>query len=293
MAGFKTHITTSTLIGVGYGAGAYFLYGVPWPSCALAAGLCGVSGMLPDMDSGPGRPLKESLSFAAAVVSTMLVDRFQQFDFTMESIILAAVAVYLLVRFGLAALLERFTVHRGMFHSLPAAVVFGEIAFLLASGETGVRCFKAGAVVLGYLSHLILDELYSIQWVRGRMAFKKSFGTALKLFSRKRWWPNASVYAALALLTFLSFKEPGWTNEFYQQRIEPRAEQFAWTFEDFLDHIDWSEEVRKPASPPDAAAPEPPREPAPVPAFIPNRGSPPDAPPRTTRAPLSPFDRER
>ena len=68
MAGFKTHITTSTVLGIAYGTTAAVAYDVPPPACALAAGLCGVSGMLPDLDSGPGVPLRESVSFAAAVV---------------------------------------------------------------------------------------------------------------------------------------------------------------------------------------------------------------------------------
>ena len=56
-----------------------------------------------------------------------------------------------------------------MFHSLPAAVIFGEIAFLLASGDDWrLRAFKAGGVVIGFLSHLVLDEIYSIEWTRGR-----------------------------------------------------------------------------------------------------------------------------
>ena len=54
MAGFKTHITTSSVLGVAYGATARCLYDVPLPTCLLAGGLCGVSGMLPDLDSGPG-----------------------------------------------------------------------------------------------------------------------------------------------------------------------------------------------------------------------------------------------
>jgi len=29
MAGFKTHIATSTVLGIGYGAAAHFRYGVP------------------------------------------------------------------------------------------------------------------------------------------------------------------------------------------------------------------------------------------------------------------------
>ena len=160
MAGFKTHITVSSLLGAGYGGAAYWMYGVPWPTCVLAGGLCSVSGMLPDLDSDSGTPLRESMAFAAAVVPMMLLHRFQRMGMSHELMILAAAATYLLVRFGGAALLKHCTVHRGMFHSLPAAAIFGEIAFLLAAGDDlGLRTYNAGAVVLGYLSHLVLDEL--------------------------------------------------------------------------------------------------------------------------------------
>ncbi len=116
----------------------------------------------------------------------------------------------MLIRFGMAALLKRYTVHRGMFHSLPAAVIFGEIAFLLASGDdVRLRAYKAGAVVLGYLSHLLLDELYSIQWSHGRLRLKNSFGTALKLFGHG-WWANLSAYLKLAILTAIILFEPQW-----------------------------------------------------------------------------------
>ena len=95
MAGFKTHITTSSILGVGYGAGAYALYHLPLPTCILAGGLCGVSGMLPDLDSGPGRPLRESMAFAAAVVPMMMVDRFKAMNMSLETIILIGGAMYL------------------------------------------------------------------------------------------------------------------------------------------------------------------------------------------------------
>ena len=117
MAGFKTHITTSSILGVGYGAGAYTMYHLPLPTCILAGGLCGVSGMLPDLDSGPGRPLRESMAFAAAVVPMMMVDRFKAMNMSLETIILIGGAMYLAIRFGMAAILRRYTVHRGMFHS--------------------------------------------------------------------------------------------------------------------------------------------------------------------------------
>jgi len=227
MADFKTHIAVSTAAGVGYGAVAYAWYDVPAPACLLAGGLCSVSGMLPDIDSGPGIPLRESLAFAAAVISTMLVDRFQGFGWSMESIILAGALVYLFVRFAVAELLKRYTVHRGMFHSIPAAVVFGEIAYLLTTGDLPLRLYKAGAVVAGYAIHLVLDEMYSVEYVRGRMQLKRSFGTAIKFFDRHKFWPNVSTYAKLALFTFLAFQDQTWMEDFYRQRLQARTQQ--WT----------------------------------------------------------------
>src|SRR5438067_11751474 len=110
MAGFKTHITTSTVLGVAYGSAAAALYEVPLPTCVLAGGLCGVSGMLPDLDSGPGVPLRESMAFAAAVVPMMLIDRFRQMGLAPESIVLAGAAIYIAIRFGLAGILRHYTV---------------------------------------------------------------------------------------------------------------------------------------------------------------------------------------
>ncbi len=207
MPGFKTHITGSTLLGIGYGGAAYFAYGVPWSTCALAAGLCSVSGMMPDIDSDSSTPQRESMAFASAVVPMMLIHRFQHWGLSHEMILLAGAAVYLLIRFGAAKLLEMYTVHRGMFHSIPAALVFGEVAFLLASGDTlYLRLFTAGAVTIGYLSHLVLDEIWSVEWAHG-LHLKKSFGTALKLFG-EGMWSNVSCYAKLLILTAVILFEP-------------------------------------------------------------------------------------
>jgi membrane-bound metal-dependent hydrolase YbcI (DUF457 family) len=221
MADFKTHITISTLLGVGYSAGAYFGYDLPLATCILSGGLASVSGMLPDVDSDSGVPLRESLAFAAAVVSMMAVHRFQQMGFSPEMIVLAGVAAYLVIRFGVGECLRRYTVHRGMFHSLPAALIAAEVAFLLSSGDLPIRYYKAGGVMLGYLSHLLLDELFAFKMSRGRLRMKQSFGTALKLFGHG-WWPNISVYAKLAVLTWLVLYEPGWMARFRQQSGAPQ-----------------------------------------------------------------------
>ncbi|MGA2063538.1 MAG: metal-dependent hydrolase [Thermoguttaceae bacterium] len=214
MANFQTHLTLSSLVGAGYGAAAFFHYGLPGPTCALAGGLCAVSGMLPDLDAGDGIPLRESTAFAAALVPMMLVHRLQQFDLTREGAILLAGALYLIIRFGGAELLRLLTVHRGMFHSLPAAAIFGELAFLLTVGVMPLRLYEAGAVVLGYVSHLFLDELYSLRFSPGRLHPARSLGSAVKLFG-KGWLANLATYALLAAVTYVAVNEPVWT-----QRLE-------------------------------------------------------------------------
>ena len=207
MAGFKTHITTSTVLGVGYtGAGLYM--GVPVESSIIAGGLCGIGGMLPDIDSDSGIPFRESMGFAAAIIPILLMSRFQELGLNYEQLVLASGGMYLFVRFGLARLLARYTVHRGMFHSLPAALLFGGVAFLLCkSGSLQIRYFKTGGVLLGVMSHLLLDEIYAVEWHRGRWRFKKSFGTAMKL-----WGPslsgNLSVYIKLAIVLLMILGEP-------------------------------------------------------------------------------------
>jgi LexA-binding, inner membrane-associated putative hydrolase len=201
MAGFKTHITTSSVIGVAYGAGAYAAYDVPLPSCVLAAGLCGVAGMLPDLDSEPGVPLRESVAFAAAVVPMLMIDRWQHLGMSRESIVLACGGMYLLIRFGLGKLLNRLTVHRGMFHSLPALAIVGQLAYLVCSHDNPwMRCFFAVAVMSGFASHLVLDEIWSIDMRHLRL--KSSFGTAVKLWGAC-WWANLFSYANIILLALL------------------------------------------------------------------------------------------
>jgi membrane-bound metal-dependent hydrolase YbcI (DUF457 family) len=207
MAGFKTHITTSSVLGVGY-TGLGLAMGIPPESAIIAGGLCGIGGMLPDIDSDSGIPFRESMGFLAAIVPILMLDRFNQMGFNHDQIVLASGGLYLLVRFGVARMLAKYTVHRGMFHSLPAAALFAGVVFLLSeAGNLQLRYFRAGGVLLGVMSHLMLDEIYAIEWRRGRWRLKKSFGTAIKLWG-SNGWSNISVYAKLILVVLMILGEP-------------------------------------------------------------------------------------
>jgi membrane-bound metal-dependent hydrolase YbcI (DUF457 family) len=166
--------------------------------------------MLPDLDSGEGVPLRESAAFAAALVPMLMIQRFQQWGLPIEGIILASAAIYVAVRYGLAWLIENFSKHRGMLHSVPAAAVAGQVTFLaFASSEPLHRYFIAGAVVLGFLSHLVLDEIWAVRQGLFGPKVKKSFGTALK-FAGPELWPTLVAYGLVVLLGAIAAGDAHW-----------------------------------------------------------------------------------
>ncbi|MGL6227433.1 MAG: metal-dependent hydrolase [Thermoguttaceae bacterium] len=206
MADFRTHLTYSTGTGVLYG-GVLSLFGFPLPSCALAGGACAISGMLPDIDSKSSRALQECLYLAAGIVAMLTVSRLREFAINGDIVIFFGALAFLFVRFIVGAFVRNFTVHRGMMHSVPVALLVGEIGFLLSSGTPLLRCIKAGGITLGFLSHLVLDEVYSIDANGREFKLKKSFGTAFK-FLDKSSHKNLLIYGILIASTLFVWNEP-------------------------------------------------------------------------------------
>ncbi|TWT77461.1 hypothetical protein Pla123a_21220 [Posidoniimonas polymericola] len=204
MADFKTHVTFSSVLGCGY-AFAGMTAGMGMDTSLVAGGLCGLSGMLPDVDSDSGIPRRETMGFAAAIVPMLLVSRFQQYQLEHDQMVLIAAGLYFGIRFGLSKLIGEFSVHRGMWHSIPAALIFAGLAFLITgSSDLTIKYFKAFAVFLGTMSHLVLDEVYSVD-TRGIVPkFKKSFGSAVKFWGKSPW-ANFSTYAKLIVVAMLVF----------------------------------------------------------------------------------------
>lgn len=206
MADFRTHVTFSSALGCGYSLVGMGI-GMPVETALVAGGLCGVSGMLPDVDSDSGVPRREAMGFAAAIVPMLLVERFKQMELAHDQMILAAAVMYFFIRFMGAKLIGRWSVHRGMWHSIPAVLIFAGLAFLITgSTDIMVRYFKAAAVGLGAFSHLLLDEVYSVD-TRGVIPrFKSSFGSAIKFWG-KDGWANFSTYAKLGVVAVAILSE--------------------------------------------------------------------------------------
>jgi membrane-bound metal-dependent hydrolase YbcI (DUF457 family) len=112
------------------------------------------------------------------------------------------------VRWALRALLRRMTVHRGMFHSLPMCGVWTALVFWAAAGlPLPVRLFLAFAAGMGFLSHLVLDELFAFVDSSGmRWRPKRTVGSALKLGTRQAPWATLLTYGVLGVLLVLCWR---------------------------------------------------------------------------------------
>jgi hypothetical protein len=202
MAAFRQHVAFSTALGFGYSAA---LKGFGWDAgpSLLAGGLCGLAGMLPDLDSDSGKPIKELFGLLATVTSLLVFHRLRSEPDPADRLLIAGLC-YLLVRFGVSWLFARMTVHRGMWHSLPAACIAAEVTFLLCDGVMGElgSLVLAGGVLLGFLSHLVLDEIYSVRFNGLLPRLKHSSGTALKLFSDS----NLATLGTWLLLAVFSYQ---------------------------------------------------------------------------------------
>lgn len=212
MADYKTHLTVSGATGIGYGLAATLIGGFTPVQGTLAGCLTGIAGMLPDVDSESGRPVREIFGVLAAISPMIMMGRLQAWaGHDPEAAMLLGVLVYVTIRYGASTLLGLLAVHRGMYHSLPAMLIAGELTFLgYASDSMAVKFLMGFGVVLGFASHLVLDEIYSVQWSGTRLKLKSSAGSAVKFFG-KHWGVNIFVYGLLFTATYAAIVDGGRT----------------------------------------------------------------------------------
>lgn len=206
MAGFRTHITVSTGLGVVYGGVAVQPMGFTTETAVLSAGLTAVGGMLPDLDSDSGVPVREMFGLAAAVVPLMCVPRLTQMGVSLEGRLAFVLFAYLVIRYGVSRVFKYVTVHRGMYHSIPAMLIAGLVVYLAyhKPDHPPTRVLLAVGVMVGFLSHLVLDEIYSVNFNGVRFKLKASAGSAVKLFSPS-FAGTAACYLMLGALCYLAY----------------------------------------------------------------------------------------
>jgi len=229
MANFPTHIAVGTIVS-GALATVTVAADMIAPENVVAVTLAGVLGsVLPDIDLKDSRPSRAMFA-------------------------------------GLAVFFH-FSYHRGIWHSLLATVF---CAFLTAwiystllGRNAGVAWLAAGFMAIGYLTHLTLDEIYSVDVMDTRI--KASFGTALKPVDFKHPGHSAAMGVATVLLFLLtpptgmfleSITSRGlWTS--LQQRLLPQDRWFGvdWRSTAWLPNMPYRAKAKTEAAPPAATSP--------------------------------------
>jgi membrane-bound metal-dependent hydrolase YbcI (DUF457 family) len=207
MASYQGHLAFSSFLGAAYGGVAAWQWQMDWGPVFLGAGLTALGGLLPDLDSDSSVPVRELFGLAAAATPFLLIRRVMRQGFSTEQTLVILSGVYLLIRYGARALLGKLTVHRGMFHSIPAMVIAALLVLLIYHSPLAlVRLYLAGGIMLGFLSHLVLDELCAVNLMGAKLSLKKHAGSPLKFFSPS-WPATLMTYGLLAWLGYLVHQE--------------------------------------------------------------------------------------
>jgi hypothetical protein len=102
-----------------------------------------------------------------------------------------------------------------MFHSLPALAISGLAVFLVYHNDNlRERYYLTASVMVGFLSHLLLDELYAVNFNGVSISLNQFAGSAVKLYSSS-FKATAATYIILATLGYFAYEQ------FREQRDSP------------------------------------------------------------------------
>lgn len=209
MAGYKAHLATGMVVGVISVAGGLVSAAVTPSYIPIVFIAVIIGSFLPDLDSDTGLPVKILFS-AMGLLGSIIVFYLVSDDFMTERLksILMIVGSYGFIYFVLQRIFKSFTKHRGIFHSIIAVLISTlGLNYLLLMLQ--IEILAAGIISLslgvGYLGHLILDEMNAVVNLSGLPFFpNKSLGSALKLVSKSRR-VNIGAIAIAIILVYLNF----------------------------------------------------------------------------------------
>ncbi|TLS77269.1 hydrolase [Mariprofundus erugo] len=199
MANFRTHIGVAGIASLAAANAATTAGMATTPEAVILCSLGMIGGMFPDIDSDHS-VAAHWLFRLLTLATTLMVVITLQGTMPLWSLLAWAAATAVLMRYVVLTLFTRITVHRGLFHSLPAVLLTGLITVALGQKLLAWSlpfCWLAGGFISGgYLLHLLLDELFSVNLANSEL--KQSFGTALTLFSPAAWRSYLLLYTAVA-----------------------------------------------------------------------------------------------
>lgn len=205
MANFRTHLNVGIFVSGGSVLALDGLGLVATDQTLVLFALGVVGSLLPDIDADASTPVRAFFGVLGVILAFAwtlpLVGQYGSFELA-----LLWVGSFLAVRFLLFEAFARFTVHRGIWHSwlavACAVLATANLAHWLVHQPPPVAWVAGFIVGLGYVTHLVLDEFYSVDLFNRRL--KRSFGTAFKPFSFNDPLSSLAMLGAVLLLAWLA-----------------------------------------------------------------------------------------
>lgn len=185
MANYPTHLNAGLATGL-VGSFMCFHFGyIDIYALPITTFVCTFGGIAPDMDHDSGRPIRIVFTWIAIVYPTLVVWKLSPFVTPLYYLLIGWVSMAVLLRYPVAFIFKKATKHRGIFHSVPAIFIFGAGMYLLADLPDKQLQLCIGIMsALGYFIHLLLDEIWSVDFNGLDLRSKASQGTALALVKK-------------------------------------------------------------------------------------------------------------
>lgn len=200
MANHKRHQQGAFVVG-GVGATAAFILGMTSLPQAFIVFLAGYTGaMAPDLDHDQGKSLKATFRLLSILIPIFAIWRHVEWQSSLMEIGIMFAVIATIIYFPIQWFFKKLTVHRGIFHSIPACFIYGAVLFLLVGKKTHDLSFQKAVGItatLGYFIHLLLDEYSSLGFNGQRFRVKRSLGTAIDFIK-----PNKIVTALAYIILF-------------------------------------------------------------------------------------------
>ncbi len=208
MANFNTHFTVGAGASAVVSATLLSMEVVTPEEAVIAFGIGTLGGLLPDVDSSHSTSIKVGFNVLSLLMTIMIIF-VKSSSYSLIEMLIVASLVFMGIRYAFLEFFRKISKHRGMFHSIPVAVIWGIVIAIVSQWFFDLNSLVSWVygcmITFGYLVHLTLDELYSVDLGNRRM--KRSSGTALKLGmfkNRKQQIHTFIIYALIPLLFLIA-----------------------------------------------------------------------------------------
>ncbi|MBX2838437.1 MAG: metal-dependent hydrolase [Gammaproteobacteria bacterium] len=205
MANFNTHLFWAGSFSSLAAVATTKLIDLPANETLLLTALGTIGGILPDIDLRHSTPSQMLFTMFGAIASLCWLFA-NVLDYSALSLWGFSALVFLIIRYPVWWAFHQFTVHRGALHSLAAALMFALITaaltFHIFDRSSTVSWICSTFVFCGYVVHLVLDEIYSVDFMGIRI--KRTFGSALKLIDMERWMASVTILVVCMATWFVT-----------------------------------------------------------------------------------------